>query len=292
MAVDLVVRGPFSLDESVAFAERFEPAAIGGGEGVFRAALVDDDGTPVGLAVRQAGSRLTVVHESALPDKRVADHAARILSVDVDGAGLAEVGSRDPVVAALVERFPGRRPVCFGSPYEAAAWAVLSQRTSMRQAAAVKRQLSDDLGEAVAADGRHLTAFPAPAVLAEAADLPGVSGRRAERLRAVAQATLQGLLDPGSLRALEADEALQQLQEVPGIGPFSAALVLGRGAGHPDLAPPSIAPARRAVAEAYGLESVDDAGAAEIAEGWRPFRTWVLFLLRNAASAAPAGPAR
>lgn len=284
MTVDLVVRGPFSLDESVAFAERFEPAAIGGRAGVFRAALVDDDGTPVGLAVRQQGGRLLVEHESPLPDERVAAHASRILSVDIDGTGLVEVASRDPVVAELVKRFPGRRPVCFGSPYEAAAWAVLSQRTSMRQAAAVKRRLSDELGKTVVVDGCQLTAFPAPATLAGAAALPGVSGRRAERLRGVAQAALEGVLEPGSLRALGAEEALRQLQGVSGIGPFSAALVLGRGAGHPDLAPPSIAPARRAIAEAYGLESVDDATVAEVAEGWRPFRTWVLFLLRNAAA--------
>ncbi|MCZ9339301.1 DNA-3-methyladenine glycosylase 2 family protein, partial [Streptomyces sp. TRM76130] len=52
---------------------------------------------------------------------------ARILSLDVDGSGFADVAA-DPVVAGLMEQFPGLRPVCFNSPYEAAAWAVIGHR--------------------------------------------------------------------------------------------------------------------------------------------------------------------
>lgn len=285
MTIDLVVRGPFSLRESVAFAEGFEPAAIGGADGVFRAALVDDDGTPVGLEVTQEGSRLVVKHSSALPDECVAAHAARILSVDIDGSGLEEVAARDPVVADLTERFPGRRPVCFGTPYEAAAWSVLSQRTSMRQAAAAKRRLTEELGEAVEVGAHVLTTFPAPGTIAGAPELPGVGGRREERLRSVARAALDGVLDPSALRAADAQSALERLQVISGVGPFSATLILGRGAGHPDTEPPSIPPARRAIAEAYGLTEVGDDRVADIAEGWRPFRTWVFFLVRSAAMA-------
>ena len=53
-------------------------------------------------------------------------------------ARLAGCRPRDPVIAQRQERLPGLRPCGFHSPYEAAAWAVLSQRIQMRQAAALR----------------------------------------------------------------------------------------------------------------------------------------------------------
>ncbi|MGI8749913.1 MAG: DNA-3-methyladenine glycosylase 2 family protein, partial [Thermoleophilaceae bacterium] len=217
MTIELEPRGAFSLDRSISFAEEFDAAGIGGEHGVFRVALVDDDGTAAAIAVRRAevkpaasksaseGDRLVVEHQSAMSDERIAAHAARILSVDIDGRGLEDVAARDPVVDTLVERFPGRRPVCFGTPYEAAAWSALSQRASMRQAAALKTRLTAELGERVKVADHELTAFPAPATVVRAAELPGVTGRRADRLRAVAQAALDGAFDPSALRALDTE---------------------------------------------------------------------------------------
>jgi 3-methyladenine DNA glycosylase/8-oxoguanine DNA glycosylase len=58
-------------------------------------------------------------------------------------------GAADPVVAGLQHRYPGLRPVGFWSPYEAAAWAIISQRIRIRQAATVKARMSEQLGEPV-----------------------------------------------------------------------------------------------------------------------------------------------
>lgn len=57
VTIELEVRGAFSLEQSIAFAEGFDAAAIGGGDGVFRAALVEDDGTASPCARRATGSR-------------------------------------------------------------------------------------------------------------------------------------------------------------------------------------------------------------------------------------------
>ncbi len=288
MAVELHPQGPFSLEQGIAFAESFGGASSGGVDGLFTAALVDDDGTPTAFSARQEGETVVVEHDAALSDDRLAAHAARILSLDVDGGGLLAVADRDPVVAGLLREFPGRRPVCFPTPYEAAVWSVLSQRTSMRQAAAVKRGLAQALGERVAVGAWQGTAFPAAAVLAEAPQLPGVGGaQRVQRLRAVAEAAADGAFDPEVLRRFaEPEQALGRLTEVHGIGPFAALLILTRGAGHPDVAPPTTIPrARQALAHAYGVaeDDVDAARAAELAEPWRPYRSWVFFLLRNRA---------
>ncbi len=78
-------------------------------------------------------------------------------------------------------------------------------------------------------------------------------------------------------------EALVRLKELPGIGDFSAELILLRGAGEPGHLPGHEPRLARAVALAYGLDSPPETGEVEkIAERWRPYRTWVSLLPRVA----------
>jgi DNA-3-methyladenine glycosylase II len=54
-----------------------------------------------------------------------------------------------------------------------------------------------------------------------------------------------------------------------------------RGTGFPDVLPMAAPRIRAEVAGAYGLDAEpDDARLLEIAEPWRPFRSWVCLLLR------------
>ena len=266
MTISLRPRGPFSL---------LEPLVV---------ALTDDGGEAVALRalwVADAGE-VEVDFVSDLAAERVERHAARVLCLDVDATGLAEVGARDPVIGRLLSEADGRRPVCFGTPFEAAVWAVLSQRVSMAQAGRVKDALAASLGTPMEIGGESVTAFPGPGALAELESFPGLWDSKLERIRALAGAAAAGDLDPAFLRSLELDEALTHLQSLPGIGPFGAMLVLARGAGHPDVPPPTLRRFRQAVAAAYGLEEEpDEAKLAELSEAWRPYRAWVTWLLRN-----------
>jgi DNA-3-methyladenine glycosylase II len=248
-------------------------------------ALTDDGGEAVALRavwVPDAGA-VEIDFVSDLPAERVERHAARVLSLDVDASGLAEVGARDPVVGRLLAEAGGRRPVCFGTPFEAAVWAVLSQRVSMAQARRVKATLAAALGTRIEIGGEEVTAFPGPAAFVSLESFEGIWDSKLERIRALAAAAAAGDLDPGMLRGLSLDDALAHLQSLPGIGPFGAMLILARGAGHPDVPPPTLRRFRTAVAAAYGLqEDPDEAKLAELSEAWRPYRGWVTWLLRNA----------
>jgi DNA-3-methyladenine glycosylase II len=51
----------------------------------------------------------------------------------------------------------------------------------------------------------------------------------------VALAALEGQLDTARLRGLPRETALKDLKTLPGIGDFSAGLILLRGAGDPDV---------------------------------------------------------
>src|SRR5215471_18945589 len=165
-----------------------------------------------------------------------------VLALDVDGRGWPRVGRRDPVIGGAQARLPGLRPCGFHSPYEAAAWSVLAQRLRVVQAARLRAALIARYGEG--------GAFPPPHTLARAhLDLPG---RKSEYLRAVAEAALDGLLDGTALRALDPADAVQRVQQVKGLGPFAAELVVVRGANAPDALPRHEYRLEAEIAERYG----------------------------------------
>lgn len=263
------VTGPWSLAASRTFWEGFAPAALASQRGAAELRtvfLVDGDWSRAAATVRQDGAaaRITVAGDGDLD--AAATQTARFLSVDVDGRGWPDVGGRDPVIGAAQRRLPGLRPCGFHSPYEAAAWAVLSQRIRITQAA----RLRDDL---VRRHGDHGT-FPAPCRLRTLdLDLPG---RKREYLRAVADAALDGLLAGSRLRALEPEAAVAQVQQVKGLGPFAAELVVVRGANHPDGLPHHEARLGAEIIEQYGAGTT----LTGVAQPWRPYRTWAAFHLR------------
>jgi DNA-3-methyladenine glycosylase II len=286
----LPVRGPFSLAASTRFLDGFAPVAFDGaaaGRPLELAFPVEGVWQTAGVRVREHADGVEgeiVSPAGAGPELlgAVRVQVARILSLDVDGSGFCAVGERDPVVAGLQRRYPGLRPVGFWSPYEAAAWAIISARIRIGQAAAIKARMARELGESVSFGGRALSAFPAPPRLASLDGFPGLAGRKPEWLRSLAVAALDGRLDAARLRALPAEEALAQLKELPGIGDFSAELVLLRGAGAPDVIPRHESRLARAVALAYdrpGPPSADE--IARISDRWKPYRTWVTLLLRT-----------
>ena len=280
---ELVPRGPFSLAASAAFLEGFAPAAHRGAEpGHLHLAFVPDgEEAAAGVCLRQPDTVVVgEVSGEADPDA-VRDQVARILSLDVDGAGFPDVGRRDPVVGGLQDRWPGLRPVGFFSPYEAAAWALMVQRIRIVQAARIKQRMTADMGQAVDVHGDPRRAFPGPARLADLGGYPGLTALKVGYLRSLGEAAMAGRLDTADLRALPREQALASIKELPGVGDFSAELILLRGAGDPDHLPEHEPLLRRAVALAYRLEGEpDQAGLAELAVAWRPYRTWVVLLLR------------
>src|SRR5215470_1256595 len=95
------------------------------------------------------------------------------------------------------------------------------------------------------------------------------TAHKLDRLHAIARATLEGELDAQLLLSLPLDQVRERLKRLPGIGDFSADLVLLRGASAPDELPLHEPRLGCAIAVAY-----------DVAQPWRPYRTWCCLLLR------------
>ena len=283
-------KGPFSLEESATFG--FGQRSAQEFDGVMRLAFcLDDFAGQAGVEVRQDedGVHCTVVGTDATePIRR---QVARVLSLDHDATGFVAVAGRDPMIKRLQTAAPGLRPPLFYSPYEAAAWSVLSARRPEQLMKRVRQHLSDVHGTSFDVARRQLSAFPTPTQLLAVEAFPGIPEVKLDRLHLVARAALDGWLDPERIRTQDPDAAMADLQRIKGIGPFYSSLIVIRASGVTDVLPTDEPRVREVARSLYGLAaSPTVAEFAKIAEPWRPWRTWCVVLMRAAGARLLGAP--
>jgi len=292
--VTMVVDGPFSLAAAASFGFG-QRSGRSDTDGLMRLAFVADDlSHHVGAVLRQEpGGGLTAAITGALDVGAAERQIRRVLCLDHPADGWLAAGHADPVLGAVQAAHPGQRPVLFHSPYEAAAWAVLSQRRHRSQAAALRDRLAAATGREFTLAGQLTRAFPLPEKLLALDGFPGIEPVRLQRLHAVARAALDGQLDATRLAALPAAQALPALQSLPGLGPFYARLVYLRATGVTDALADNEPLFAACLQHFYGLAEPPAGPAVErMATPWRPFRTWASVLFRLAGERAGVVPHR
>jgi DNA-3-methyladenine glycosylase II len=277
---------PFCLGAAAAFGFGPRIGRPGPVANEMNLAFVTDDmrhHAGVRLAQEPDGT-VTVSVDTDADGEQVLRQVRRILSLDHPGAGWAEVGARDPVIGGLQRDHDGLRPVLFHSPYEAAAWSIISARRHRSQAAVVRDRISADLGATFTIGGEQVHAFPLPDRLLAAETIRSVAPVRVGWLHAVARAALDGALDAARLASMEPDTALEELQRLPGIGPSYATLILLRATGVTDAMTFGEPRLPGYVAHFYGTGAgpASRADLERISRVWRPYRTWAAVLIRVA----------
>lgn len=276
-------RGPFSLEEAATFGFGQRDAAKF--DGVMRLAFcLDGFRRHAGAEVRQDELGVHVRFQGDVEVDAARTQVARVLSLDHDGDEFTAVGRRDPVIARLQAVAPGLRPPLFYSPYEAAAWCVLSARRQAGQAAAVRRRLSETHGTMFDLAGERLAAFPTAEALLGVTAFPGIDETKLRRLHGVAEAALDGRLDAARLRAMGPEDAMAEMHRLDGIGPFYGALIVVRSSGLADVVPTCEPKLNAQIGRLYLGGAVPTRTELHAtAENWHPLRTWACVLIRAAA---------
>ncbi|MEG3193704.1 AlkA N-terminal domain-containing protein, partial [Lysobacter sp. D1-1-M9] len=158
--------------------------------------------------------------------------------LDADPQVIAATLSRDPLLAPLVHASPGLRLPGGWDGFEIAVRAILGQQVSVAAARTLAARLVERFGsevEPAPAAGLHRL-FPRASTLADA-DLTGIgiTRTRADTIRGVARALLDGRVDFRSEQTLE--QFASRWTALPGIGPWTAQYIAMRVLRHPDAFP-------------------------------------------------------
>ena len=188
---------------------------------------------------------------------------------------------RDPLLGRRVRRAPGLRLPGAFDRFETAVRVVVGQQVSVSAASTVCGRLVQRFGDRIdlpLASGPQFL-FPGAEALMRARprdlSMPEARARTVARL---ARAVAGGDLDLTAPRSL--DDTLAALQEVPGIGPWTANLIAARAMGEPDAFAASDLGLRRNAARLLGREKpLSAAELLAVAERWRPYRTTAMAYL-------------
>lgn len=188
--------------------------------------------------------RLALTLTSAAPITQELEHACQerlrfYLSLDDDLTPFYERAKDDPAFWALVETLYGFHQVKFTTPFEAACWAIITQRTPNTFAKKSLRKLAQGCGSQIVLKGTRYHAFPDAGQLLEAGTsviLDATNNmRKAERLIALAEAFVT--VDEAFLRDAPRREVSRWLKKIKGVGAWSVDFILLHGLGRMEQAP-------------------------------------------------------
>lgn len=177
---------------------------------------------------------------------------------------------QDSLLAPLVRQFPGLRVPGTVDHVELAVRAVLGQQVSVKSATTLASRLADRLGSRITTpwpDINRLT--PTTQRLArtrlDTYNRLGILRSRATTIRQLARAVEDDSL---SLTDSSAEESLEQLLTLPGIGPWTAQYIAMRALPWPDGFPDSDLILRRAAGDVSARQ------LHQRADSWRPWRSY------------------
>ncbi|MEL6436015.1 MAG: DNA-3-methyladenine glycosylase [Pseudomonadota bacterium] len=190
---------------------------------------------------------------------------ATIETLDDIDAGVAWLANQNETLArmaALVDQVPLRRnPAGFGS----LAKIIVSQQVSVQSADAIWGRLAQRITPMVPEHFMH----SGESTWREA----GLSRPKQRTLCAICEAIDTGALCLDTVHALPAQDAIDHMVQVKGIGPWTAEVYLLFSVGHPDIFPAGDIALQNAARDAFSLEErPSEKELRAMAESWAPWR--------------------
>jgi DNA-3-methyladenine glycosylase II len=180
----------------------------------------------------------------------------------------------DPVLGQIIDAHPDFRPRAWLEelpPLDAFGtliFQVAGQQLSVRATRTIVSRLEEHFGGRLPSPADLLAADP------DVLRASGLSARKGETLRALAERFVDGRFSEEALSHMTDDEVVAALTEVPGIGTWTAHGFLLVALDRPDVFLPGDLALRRAIRRVYGLDHTPtEDEMLELAERWRPYRS-------------------
>jgi len=180
----------------------------------------------------------------------------------------------DPVLARLIDERPDFRPRAWMDelpPLDAFGtliFQVAGQQLSVSATRTIVSRIEQNFRGHLPSPAELLAADP------HVLRASGMSTRKGETLRALAERFVDGRLSDEALAEMTDAEVEAALTEVPGIGPWSARGFLLVGLDRPDVFLTGDLALRRAVQRTYEFDHTPtDEEMTELSDRWRPYRS-------------------
>ncbi len=291
IVVELRPRAPFDFGQTLAFLSGFPlmRGDTGIADGVLTRAVVAAGETVVFRVESRGTIDEPLLHCTLYAEKSIMgtvweaalDRIAFFLSIADDLAPFYAIGREDAAFAPVIAHLYGYHQAKFLTPFDNAAWAILSQRTPMAAARKTWDALVERYGSRLTLDGQIYRAFPTAERLATVnpddllAILPNL--RKAPYLHAAAQSFDD--VDEIWLRTAPYDDVRAWLLRIPGIGDWSATFVLTRALGRMERHAGEDALLHAAV-KVYGSAASTPEGFQEVARRYGQYQGYWAHYLR------------
>ena len=202
-------------------------------------------------------------------------------------AAVAALRKADPVIRGLIDANPDHDPEAWLTylpkmdAFGVLVFQVMGQQLSVAVTRTLLARLQERFGGEIPSPEQLLAADP------EAIHAVGLSRRKVQTLRELAERFVDGRLNPAELELLSDEEVEARLTEVPGVGRWTAQGFLVLALRREDVVLPGDLALRKAIQRAYGLDHLPSQDEVlGIAKAWRPHRSLAAsYLFASAASA-------
>jgi DNA-3-methyladenine glycosylase II len=208
-----------------------------------------------------------------------------LFSFSKDLNALYSFMDKDQVLMELKQRFYGLKAGSIGTTvFESIIKSIIQQQISIKAAFSITNKMVTRFGEHAEAEGTVYYVFPTPKRLAETAldeiRQCGLSWRKAEYIKGIAEKVADGTFDPESLRLLSNEQVVETLKKFRGVGTWTAEMVLAAGLKRNATVPAGDIGVRRTFSRLYSDgELLSEADVRKIAENWHEYTKDIVFYI-------------
>jgi len=197
-----------------------------------------------------------------------------IFNLDFDLCSFYKDVENDSAMHKIAQQLYGLKNPTTPTVFESLVDSIVEQQISIKVAHTIEQRLVKKFGETLVIDGITYFSYPRPENIANASieevQQVGLSQRKAEYIHGASQLIANGKSDLEQMKnEKDAEHIIEKLDEVRGIGVWTAELTMLRGMQKLDALPADDFGIRRVISRYYrDGKPIKTAGAREIAKAW------------------------
>jgi len=243
------------------------------------------DGKPIAMRLAQKKPNGPVT-ASAFSDQHIGAHAddlhraaEHMIGAETDLGLFRAAIARDKPLGRLVDALPGYKYMRGPDLWTMMLSSLVAQQISGAAARSIRAKLAALYGHVIRVGDEDVPVLPAPEVVAALSDeqlrAAGLSAKKAEYARGMAQAILDKTIVQADLKLMAPDEMITKLSALKGVGVWTAECIGIFCLGHRDLLPADDLGVQNAVAKVYKLkERPKPKELRARGEKWKGWRSW------------------